>query len=68
MYLSIVVGSPTFFAVGSVFDDGDVDEDAVGQRSAQRNQPDATDNGDTGGHLHARLERVKDDEEAVDGD
>lgn len=43
-------------------------EDAVGQRHQQREQPDEDDDGRARGHLHARLKRVDDYEEAVDGD
>lgn len=43
-------------------------EDAVGQRHQQREQPDGHDDGRARRHLHARLKRVDDHEEAVDGD
>ena len=59
---------PAFFAVRDVRDDSNVYENAVGQRGAERHQPDDADGDPAGGHFHPRAERVQDDEEAVDGD
>ena len=59
---------PTLLAVCHVVDHLDVDKDAVGERRAQGHRPDDANRDPTGGHFHARPERVQNNKEAIDGD
>ena len=66
--MSLFIFLPAFLAVRDVGDDSNVNENAVGKRSAQSHEPDDADGDPAGGHLHPRSERIQDNKEAVDSD
>lgn len=67
-YLSKLLTGPVLLAVVPALKRAVVHVDAVRQGDQKAEHPDDCDDEQTSGQLHARLERVDDDEEAIDGD